>query len=42
MNYGDIVLGVECGLPREPKFARRLGHGSRFMKWFLVTFLRRT
>ena len=45
MNYGDVVLGVECALPRNIGMVcrpGRAGHARQFMTWLFAAFARRT
>ncbi len=40
MNYGEVVLGVECALPRKFALVRRPGRARRLITW-LIAALRR-
>ncbi len=42
MNYGEVVLGVECALPRKFALVRRPGRARRLMTWLFATLVRRT
>ncbi len=42
MNYGEVVLGVECALPRKFALVRRPGHTRRLLTWLFAVFARRT
>ena len=41
-HYGDVVLGVECALPRNIQLLRPPGHARQFMTWLLGAFARRS
>ena len=40
MNYGDVVLGVECALPKARPAQLPRGRWGRFFHW-LIAALRR-